>query len=138
MLRDTVLTEVQRPPVYLTSLLDHEGMERFLCNVEDLVGAEPGLVDTSCGRVYDVTPRDLDVQPDLVAFTRDDHAGAVVRMDRAFTSDIRKVRVGNHVHDAPDIIWNVVMSAVNPSHTTWEPGTCLLSIQCNPHGLTDP
>ena len=76
-------------------------MEGLLRDLEQLLRTHLALVDAAGTGVDDVAVRELDVQPDQISLARDDHARAVVGVDRAFVPDVWKVSFWDHVDDAP-------------------------------------
>ena len=97
-------TDVERPPIDLPRLLDLKRMEGLLRDLEQLLRTHLALVDAAGTGVDDVAVRELDVQPDQISLARDDHARAVVGVDRALAPDVREIGVGDHVDNAPDVV----------------------------------
>ena len=95
-----VLTAIDSPPIERFRR-DRVWVERLLRDLDDLLWAHLRLVLSPVLRIHSRLVCNLDVQPDLVAFSRNDHTRAIVGMYRCFVADIGEVRLRNNVDDTP-------------------------------------
>jgi len=72
--------------------------------VNEVLSGYFGLVDSPCLRIHDVFVRHLEVEPNFVSFTGNDHTRAITGVDCGTIANIREVCVWNEVDHAPNVI----------------------------------
>jgi len=100
-------------------------------HLKDFTRPKTTFVNSSSSEVVNtIFLAELDVQADFVFFSWNDHAGSIFGMDDRFISNVREVRLGYYVNDAPDVVGLLALHSNTKRFSNPGVGAWSVSIGC--------